>query len=61
MLVAVAEVAFDEVPVDRMPAVEAELRRHSGELPAVIEAIEEGRTLEPEHVAAIVELARGVT
>lgn len=61
MLVAVAEGAFDEVPVDRMPAVEAELRRHSGELPAVIEAIEEGRTLEPEHVAAIVELARGVT
>ena len=58
VLVAVAEGAFDEVPTNRMAALETELRYRSRDLPDVRRSIEQGRALTDEHVQAIVSLAR---
>ncbi len=57
-LVAVAEGAFDDVPINRIAAMENRLRHRITELPEVRRTIEEGRVLSDDHVQAIVTLAR---
>ena len=58
ILVAVAEGAFDDVPVERISFLERRLRDRIGALPEVRERIERGERLTDDDVQAIVELAR---
>jgi F-type H+-transporting ATPase subunit alpha len=58
ILVAVAEGAFDDVPVERISFLERRLRDRIGALPEVRERIEGGERLTDDDVRAIVDLAK---
>ena len=58
VLVAVAEGAFDDIPVDRLGSLEREIRHRASALDEVSRTIEAGRELEPHHRESIVSLVK---
>ena len=60
VLVAAAEGAFDDVPVERVAAIEAELRSRTTTLPELTARIVGGEALSREDVGTIVALAKDV-